>query len=130
MARAQTAFFGAQVLVWVRSRGALIALESELAAPPLTPEARARAVELELAVSRVARYGVFRPKCLARSVALHRLLGANGIGGSRIRIGVRQESGNLIAHAWVTLEERVLGDSPAFVSRFQEIADARLARFA
>jgi hypothetical protein len=84
-------------------------------------------VELERAVDRAARYGLFRPKCLAKSVALHRMLRRAGIGSSRIRIGVRRESSGLTAHAWVTLDDQILGDNPTFVSRFTEIADARMA---
>jgi Transglutaminase-like superfamily len=128
--RAQLALFGALLEVRLRSRGRLLAYDAEVMTQSLAPGQLARAAELELALSRAVRYGIFRPKCLARSVALHRLLLAAGIPGSRIRIGVRRESDELKAHAWVTLADRVVGDDPRFVTRFTEMADARLAGFA
>ena len=82
--------------------------------------------ELEQALHRAMRYGLLQPKCLARSVALHRLLQSAHIRGSRIHIGVRPQPEGLTAHAWVTLADRVLGDDPRFVRRFTEIADARM----
>jgi hypothetical protein len=125
--RAQLALLGALLAVRLRSRGRLLAYDLEVERAELAAAHLARAAELELALSRALRYGVFRPKCLARSVALHRLLRASGIRGSRIRIGVRPEPDGLCAHAWVTLADRVLGDDPRFVGRFTEIADARIA---
>jgi hypothetical protein len=128
--RAQLALVAAQVELAVRSHGSLFAYEPERDAGPGPAAPLVRVCELERAVSRAARYGCFRPKCLARSVALHRLLARAGIPGSRIRIGVRRESDALVAHAWVTLEGRIVGDDPSFVNRFTEIADARMASFA
>lgn len=124
--RAQVILLGAQAELLFRSRGALLAYEPEPEAAP-TATAEARAAALERAVSRAARRGLFRPKCLARSLALHRMLKGSNILGSRIRIGVRPQSGTLVAHAWVTLGDQVLGDDPAFVGQFTEIADARMA---
>jgi transglutaminase superfamily protein len=113
--------------VRMRSRGQLLAYESELGEPVLPPEQLERARALAVALDRAGRFGVLRPRCLVRSVALHHLLRRAGIPGSRIRIGVRPDSEGLDAHAWVTLANRVLGDDPRFVGRFTEIADARLA---
>lgn len=126
-ARAQVALASALLALRLRSRGRLLSYDLEGASQALPPSQLARARELELALDRALRYGVFHPKCLARSVALHRLLRRAGIRGSRIRIGVRPDSEGLSAHAWVTLADRVLGDDPRFVGRFTEIADARMA---
>jgi hypothetical protein len=126
-ARAHLALLWAVLVLRLRSRGQLLAYDLEAEQESLPMAQLIRAGELERALSRAARYGVLRPKCLARSVALHRLLRGAGIRGSRIRIGVRPDSGGLTAHAWVTLTDRVLGDDPRFVDRFTEIADARMA---
>jgi hypothetical protein len=107
----------------------LLAYDRALEGAPATPDRAGRAEELALAVTRAAEYGIMHPKCLARSVALHRLLCSQGIAGSRIRIGVRPEAARFTAHAWVTLHDQVLGDDPAFAARFTEIADARMAEF-
>jgi len=128
--RAQLALLSALLAVRLKSRGRLLTYDSESDPGESPPAQAARAAELELALSRAIRYGVFRPKCLARSVALHRLLRGAGIRGSRIRIGVRPGPDGLSAHAWVTLADRVLGDDPRFVGRFTEIADARMAGLA
>jgi hypothetical protein len=128
--RAQLALLSALLAVRLTSRGRLLTYDLEAERAELPAAQAARVAELELALSRALRYGVFRPKCLARSVALHRLLRGSGIRGSRIRIGVRPEPDGLSAHAWVTLADRVLGDDPRFVGRFTEIADARMAGLA
>jgi hypothetical protein len=126
-ARAQLALGLATLALKFRSRGRLLTYDDPTAPCALQPEQLTRALELELAVDRAVRAGPIRPKCLARSVALHRLLKRSGIPGSRIRIGVRPGHVGLDAHAWVTLSNRVLGDDPRFVGRFTEIADARMA---
>jgi hypothetical protein len=51
-------------------------------------------------VSAAARYGAFRPTCLAESLALWFLLREQGI-DSTLRIGVRKASRKFEAHAWV-----------------------------
>jgi Transglutaminase-like superfamily len=130
LTRAQLAIFGAEGALRTRSRGRLLAYDHTAQDVPVAPDHIRRAEELALAVSRAAEFGILRPKCLARSVALHRLLRSEGISGSRIRIGVLPQAGRFMAHAWVTLHGRILGDDPAFVSRFTEIADARTAEFA
>jgi hypothetical protein len=85
-----------------------------------------RAIELARAIDRAARRGLFRPRCLARSLALEQLLRGEGITGARIHIGVRQDTGRFEAHAWVSLHGRVLSDEPAFVQRYREIGEIRL----
>lgn len=86
----------------------------------------ARAQEIAAAVTRAASYGLFRPYCLVRAVALRELLIANGVQGSSIRIGVRRESGTFQAHAWVRWGELVLGDRAEHVARFTEVDDLRV----
>jgi hypothetical protein len=125
--RAQWALIKAQVSLKTTATGGLVTLGTpELGAPP-EGALRRRAGQLSWAVTRAARYGVFRPKCLACSLALHRLLVRAGIGASRIHIGVRSQGTEFRAHAWVTVGGLVLGDDPAFVATFSEIADARVA---
>lgn len=126
-ARAQLALAMAVFAVRMRSRGQLLAYDAGQSESTLPPAQLARAQALAVALDRAARFGVFHPRCLVRSVALQQLLLRAGIPGSRIRIGVRPESQGLDAHAWVTLANRVLGDDPRHVGRFTEIADARLA---
>ena len=124
--RAQLALVGALLAMKLRSRGQLLTYDHRADQEEVPTAQLTRAAELEQALSRAVRYGFLRPKCLARSVALQRLLRGAGISGSRIRIGVRPGEGGLSAHAWVTLADRVLGDDPRFVGRFTEIADARM----
>ncbi len=77
-----------------------------------------RAAELALAVVRVAEFGISRPACLIRSIALRNLLSDAGIGGSIIRVGVRRDAEEFVAHAWVELEGNVIGDDAGEVARF------------
>lgn len=69
------------------------------------------------AVTIAARYGVFRPLCLTRSIALQSMLRRRGIQAT-VRVGARRKGGRLEAHAWVELEGAVLGDSPEHVAGF------------
>jgi hypothetical protein len=86
----------------------------------------ARARVAEQAVLRAAAYGVFRPLCLVRAVALHWLLEQQGVRGSRIVVGVQREAGAFDAHAWVEYRGHVLGDGETAVGRFVPLSGARL----
>ena len=78
------------------------------------PEAR----RLALAVVRAARFGVFRPQCLVRSVALSQMLADRRISGALVRVGVRRRNGEFSAHAWVELAGETLGDADDLVGSF------------
>jgi hypothetical protein len=129
LARAQAELLVAQALVWVRPSGSLV--ETTAAAGPAEPDVRRPpnplACKLAVSVQRAADYGVFRPKCLVRSLALTRLLHRHGIEGSRIRIGVRVVDRKLLAHAWVELDGRVLGDDPTHTAVFAQLTDVHVA---
>jgi hypothetical protein len=88
----------------------------------------ARAETLAHAVHRAAQYGLFRPYCLVRAMALRDLLVADGIHGASIRIGVRRANGEFQAHAWIRWGERVLGDEARHVARFTEVDDLGVMR--
>lgn len=64
-----------------------------------------------------ARHHVVSARCLHKSVALHRWLRWDGV-PSALRIGVRKESNQLQAHAWVELGGVVVNDTPDAVSPF------------
>lgn len=126
---AQYRLLEARVLIWLRPSGRLLAAQP--AAGPAHTRGRradlpAGVVDLETAVMRAARHGVFHPTCLTRALALHRLLDGAGHRGSIIRVGVRRQSGHFQAHAWVELEGVVLGDEADHVGGFVELSDARM----
>ena len=93
-------------------------------APVAGDPLRARA--LALAVSRAAEYGLFRPFCLVRAIALRDLLERYQIAGSEIRVGVRQKQGKFEAHAWVRWGNEILGDLPSHIATFTEVDDIRV----
>lgn len=113
---AQWALLSAQATVRNRPVGELAtaATGQKSADPARLPEAR----RLALAVVRAARYGVIRPQCLVRSVALSRLLTSHGIEGALVRVGVRRTSGEFLAHAWVEYAGETLGDADDHVGSF------------
>lgn len=84
---------------------------------PRLVEARA----LALAIGRASEFGFFRPACLVRSIALHRLLLARGIVGGRVQVGVVLQDGRLAAHAWVEYAGEILGDDPHAVAHFDRL---------
>jgi len=126
---AQGALLRAQLLVWTRPRGWLLAPAQrpavvETGRRDVAPMAR----QLALAVERAAEYGLFRPSCLVRAVAVHRMLESHGFVGSWIRVGIRQEGGRFLAHAWVDYEGNVLADQEWRVKKFDELARMGVTR--
>ena len=77
-----------------------------------------RAIRLADSIDRAARYGIFRPQCLSRAIALSAMLDSNGIGGHRIRVGVRKTGTEFGAHAWVELGDMALGDDTVDVDTY------------
>jgi hypothetical protein len=125
LAVAQWALLSAQALVLTRPVGSLTSPGAEQGAPA-SPHSLAEAVRLARSVTWAARYGVFRPKCLVRSLALTRLLDRRGISGGVIRVGVRMQERDFDAHAWVELDGRILGDTEAHVGSFTRLPDLRV----
>jgi len=124
--QAQWALLVAQATLWRQPVG-------ELATPAVAamdvntsrmPEAR----RLALAITRAARFGVFRPQCLARSIALSRMLEQRGIQGALVRVGVRRANGQFLAHAWVELSGETLGDADEHVDSFVPLTDIDVHR--
>jgi hypothetical protein len=94
---------------------------------PATPARIDDARRIALAVSRAAQFGVFRPKCLVRSMALRRMLSDSGIGGAQVRVGVQVTHGRFVAHAWVEYGGQVVGDDPVAVSRYLPLTGIQVA---
>ena len=80
------------------------------------------------AVTRAASLGVGNPQCLERALALSKLLERNGIAGHRVLIGVRWRDGAFIAHAWVELADRIIGDTESNTSTFAKLTGVRVAQ--
>ena len=120
VAEAQIALLRAQALRWVRPLGEFVQVKSDRPGmlPRLSPSQQKTCDRLASAVRRATRYGIFRPLCLTRAVALSRMLDSHGIVGHQIRIGVSRDRGSFTAHAWIELEHTVLGDSPANTRRY------------
>ena len=111
----------AQRLVRQRAPGQLTARnEDTVPSRNSLPDSQAsdRAHALGTAIRRAAKYGLFRPACLVRAIALRHMLGAAGIRGAVIRVGVKQAEEGMVAHAWVELDGDVIGDSVAHVREY------------
>jgi hypothetical protein len=76
-----------------------------------------RAYAMARMVKIAARYGFWRPKCLAQSLVLWWFLRRRKIGAD-LRIGVQPEGDRLEAHAWVTFQGVVLNDADDVHLRF------------
>jgi len=113
-AEAQIVLLRAQAMRWLQPLGKFVEVSAENPGTFGPSGSHAHACEhIAAAIDRASRYGVFRPLCLTRAVALSQMLNAHGIAGHTIRIGVRHERGSFTAHAWVELGHRVLGDTTA-----------------
>ena len=124
---AQGALLAAEWRMRTQPIGSLTTRESPgtLSAVP-TNQDRVRAAELATAVRRAADFGLFRPFCLVRAMALRALLERADIHGSEIRIGVRRRDGVFAAHAWIRWNNEILGDLPSHVATFTEVDDIRV----
>ena len=128
----QVALLGAQLLLWTRPVGRLVTPMSRHAVDSPRPRGHERIEAMRVArgIQRAAHYGVFRPNCLVRALALHRSLEGRGIRGSCVRIGVRYSRGEFAAHAWVEHAGAVLGDTAANAGTFTTLTDTRLVSLA
>jgi hypothetical protein len=126
LARAQWALLVAHAMVRRKPIGSLATPASAgvTADVQRLPEAR----RIALAVVRAARFGVFRPQCLVRSVALARMLEERGINGALVRVGVRRANGEFLAHAWVEMAGETLGDADDHVGTFVPLTNLDVPR--
>lgn len=127
LAEAQLLLVRWQLAKWLRPRGSLLDWSAD--AGPSRPEPGEWMV-LKLvgwSVTRAASHGLFRPKCLVRSLAVRQMLARRGIRGAVMRIGVRRDAAGMFeAHAWVEYGGYVCGDSPTHVATFTPVSDRRL----
>lgn len=81
------------------------------------PLSHGEASALGVAVNRAANHVFGLANCLTRSLLLRWLLRRFGT-ASDLRIGVRMEGRELLAHAWVEIDGIPLNDRPEVVARY------------
>jgi hypothetical protein len=79
------------------------------AAPRFSPCASEEAARTARMVRAAAHYGLCRPTCLEKSLALWWLLGRRGIASS-LRIGARKANEQFEAHAWIEVDGEALNE--------------------
>ncbi len=124
--QAQWALLAARGIVRNRPIGSLAT--PTVGNPPADPARLPEARRLALAIVRAARFGVFRPQCLVRSVALSQMLADRRISGALVRVGVRRKNGEFSAHAWVELAGETLGDADDHVGSFVPMTNLDVQR--
>lgn len=123
---AQLVLMSCQVAKWRRPIGGLIEWNAAAPAAGAASFDRGAVASVAWAVTRAARYGVFRPQCLVRSLAIQRMLRRRGVLTSALRLGVRKKDGSFQAHAWIELDGVVVGDTQQHVRTFEKVTDVRL----
>ena len=89
-----------------------------------TREPDASCVERQVvAIDRAATWGLFTPTCLVRAAALERMLVSCGSQTAVLRVGVFRSAHTFLAHAWIEVDGRVVGDSAAHVQQFTPLQD-------
>lgn len=127
LAAAQAALLAAEWRMRTKPIGSLTTRDDAASTiPQASAHDRQRALDIATAVRRAADFGLFRPFCLVRAMALRALLERADIHGSEIRIGVRRRDGVFAAHAWIRWNNEVLGDLPSHVATFTEVDDIRV----
>jgi hypothetical protein len=124
--QAQWALLAARGMVRNRPIGSLAT--PTVGNPPADPARLPEARRLALAIVRAARFGVFRPQCLVRSVALSQMLADRRISGALVRVGIRRKNGEFSAHAWVELAGETLGDADDHVGSFVPMTNLDVQR--
>ena len=124
--QAQWALLAARGMVRNRPIGSLAT--PTVGNPPADPARLPEARRLALAIVRAARFGVFRPQCLVRSVALSQMLADRRISGALVRVGIRRKNGEFSAHAWVELAGEKLGDADDHVGSFVPMTNLDVQR--
>ena len=110
-------------------KGRLLAAAARAdAAPTDRIDGAERARQLVLAVDRAAEYGLFRPTCLVRSLALERMLEREGIEGGVVRIGARHRNGRPEMHAWIEICGTAIGERPEVTNTFTPLQDFTAVR--
>lgn len=129
VAEAQLALLRAELLRRLRPPGTLVEpTDSAANAGSVSPKEREAYARLSLAVDRAARYGVFRPQCLASALALSGMLATRGFGSHRIRVGVRKDDSAFTAHAWVELEDALPENSSGDTRGYTALTTVSLKR--
>ena len=119
----------AQVSLMAAPRGQLLAAVADPSTGrTVSAEGVARARRVARAVERAAEYGLFRPTCLVRSIALERMLERDGVSGAVVRIGARVRDGRPQMHAWIEIGGSVIGERPEVASTFTPLQDFTAAR--
>ena len=127
LAEAQLVLLACQVAKWRRPVGQLIDWSTTEPSETASEQIDFQRVEsVGWAVTRASAWGLFRPRCLVRSLAIQRMLRRRGIVSSTLNIGVRMRGGAFEAHAWVELDGVVVGDSRRHVEAFTRMTDHRL----
>ena len=122
LAHAQAVLLAALWAIRTRPRGRLLRPVEPSDVPPRPDQVR-RIARMATAVDRAARFGLFRPTCLVRAIALESLLRREHVESAAVRVGVLPQRGALLAHAWIELDGRVVGDEPSRVHRFVPLHD-------
>jgi hypothetical protein len=125
LVEAQVALLACQITKWSRPTGKLVRGATNATTDSGLVDVRT-ALLVGWAVKRTAEYGFFRPRCLVRALAIQRMLRRRGLSPGELRIGVRMQGGRLLAHAWVEVGGRVIGDVPQHVRTFATASDLRL----
>ena len=81
----------------------------------LSPDRISRLIDI---VAR--RHPAYRASCLPQSLVLWRYLRQNDYPAT-LRVGVARRDGQLVGHAWVELEGRVLNDVPTVATQFVQV---------
>lgn len=90
---------------------------------PVSSSAGNRLERMAMAVDRVSRFGLIRPTCLERAIALDWVAQRMPGGAAAVRIGVRRQSDMLLAHAWIEYDGHAIGDESVDVRHFVPFHD-------
>ena len=86
----------------------------------LPPDALAWAWQRQKLVSMAARLHLIRMTCLPRALALRWMLSRHAVPG-QLRIGMNKTSTGLLAHAWVEVQGKMIGEPDDIAERFEAL---------
>jgi hypothetical protein len=127
LVEAQAALLVAALEIRLKRRGTVIGIERGTPLPVAGDARLTPAVwRAAWAVDRAARYGLTRPLCLTRAVALRGMLRRRGMTGADVRVGVVRRDGEFQAHAWVECGDLVFDSAPGAAQSFVPLDAVRV----
>jgi hypothetical protein len=106
-----------------RSFSSLQTFAARLSPRPIPEKTEALIQALKTSVDHARHNHLYPMTCLRRALTLQKMLAQRGL-AAELKIGVRKEAGQFLAHAWVEYQGQPLGEAEKITENFAELKKA------